>query len=150
AFDVDVFGHARSLARRRARVETAHRGKLSGIHRTGLALPERLDHARCCMNIRGFICAAWFVLQGQAFAECVAPPPPAPEDVVAVTTVGAAPDDETVNGATRAGGGGRVVAPISVNGQGPFRFIVDTGANRSVLSQALSDQLGLTVHGSGE
>ena len=30
-----------------------------------------------------------------------------------------------------------------VNGQGPFRFVVDTGANRSVLSQRLADSLGL-------
>lgn len=45
---------------------------------------------------------------------------------------------------------GRVVAPVSVNGQGPFRFIVDTGANRSVLSQALVERLGLTPQGASE
>lgn len=39
---------------------------------------------------------------------------------------------------------GRVLAPVSVNGQGPFRFILDTGANRSVLSPKLAAQLGLT------
>lgn len=38
---------------------------------------------------------------------------------------------------------GRVVAPVSVNGQGPFRFILDTGANRSVLSPKLAATLGL-------
>jgi predicted aspartyl protease len=45
---------------------------------------------------------------------------------------------------------GRVVAPIDVNGQGPYRFIVDTGANRSVLSAALARQLGLTPSGIGD
>src|SRR4051812_7172462 len=44
---------------------------------------------------------------------------------------------------------GRAVAPISINGQGPFRFIIDTGANRSVLSQALARRLGLAPSGEG-
>ena len=29
---------------------------------------------------------------------------------------------------------GRVVTPVVINGRGPFRFVLDTGANRSVLS----------------
>ena len=44
---------------------------------------------------------------------------------------------------------GRAVAPITINGQGPFRFIIDTGANRSVLSKALAAQLGLAPSGEG-
>jgi predicted aspartyl protease len=44
---------------------------------------------------------------------------------------------------------GRAVAPILVDGQGPFRFIIDTGANRSVLSGELADQLGLARVGYG-
>jgi predicted aspartyl protease len=44
---------------------------------------------------------------------------------------------------------GRAVARISINGQGPFRFIIDTGANRSVLSQALATRLGLAHSGEG-
>lgn len=43
-----------------------------------------------------------------------------------------------------------MVAPMMVNGAGPFRFIVDTGANRSALSRALADRLGLTTEGFGE
>ena len=42
---------------------------------------------------------------------------------------------------------GRAVAPIRINGQGPFRFIIDTGANRSVISQALAARLGLALSG---
>lgn len=42
---------------------------------------------------------------------------------------------------------GRVVAPVYVNGQGPFAFIVDTGANRSVLSPRLAAQLGIASAG---
>jgi predicted aspartyl protease len=60
-----------------------------------------------------------------------------------------------VPGAASAAGGitqdsaGRAVARISINGQGPFRFIIDTGANRSVLSQALATRLGLEHSGEG-
>jgi clan AA aspartic protease (TIGR02281 family) len=36
---------------------------------------------------------------------------------------------------------GRIVAPVKVNGQGPFRFVVDTGATHSVLSLDLAHKL---------
>jgi len=39
---------------------------------------------------------------------------------------------------------GRVVVPVMINGRGPFRFIVDTGANHSTISPALARELGLT------
>lgn len=38
---------------------------------------------------------------------------------------------------------GRILAPVTVNGRGPYRFILDTGANRSVLSPRLAAELGL-------
>jgi len=38
---------------------------------------------------------------------------------------------------------GRIMAPVMVNGQGPFRFIVDTGASRSAISPSLAERLGL-------
>jgi predicted aspartyl protease len=38
---------------------------------------------------------------------------------------------------------GRVVVPVMVNGRGPFRFIVDTGANHSTISPRLVHELGL-------
>jgi predicted aspartyl protease len=37
----------------------------------------------------------------------------------------------------------RMTAPVRVNGEGPFPFIVDTGANQSVISQELAARLGL-------
>jgi len=55
----------------------------------------------------------------------------------------------SVTGATRTDSAGRAVALININGQGPFRFIIDTGANRSVLSQALATRLGLSHSGAG-
>jgi predicted aspartyl protease len=45
---------------------------------------------------------------------------------------------------------GRIVAPVTVNGQGPYRFIIDTGANRSALSHDLARQLGLVSTGTGQ
>ena len=38
---------------------------------------------------------------------------------------------------------GRIMAPVMINGQGPFRFIVDTGASRSAISPQLAARLGL-------
>ena len=38
---------------------------------------------------------------------------------------------------------GRVVAAVMVNGRGPYRFIVDTGANESSISPRLATALGL-------
>ncbi len=38
----------------------------------------------------------------------------------------------------------RMTVPVTINGQGPFRFLIDTGAQASVLSHALADQLQLT------
>lgn len=57
---------------------------------------------------------------------------------------------ETAMGRTSTDRVGRMVAPVTINGRGPYRFIVDTGANRSVLSQDLADELGLTAIGTGE
>ena len=58
-----------------------------------------------------------------------------------------APDAPSVAGTTTKDSAGRAVALISINGQGPFRFIIDTGANRSVLSRDLAKRLGLAPSG---
>ena len=60
-----------------------------------------------------------------------------------------APGASSVAGATSKDTAGRAVALIDINGQGPFRFILDTGANRSVISQALATRLGLSQSGVG-
>jgi predicted aspartyl protease len=38
----------------------------------------------------------------------------------------------------------RVTVPVTIKGQGPFRFMVDTGAQATVVSSALAQRLGLT------
>jgi predicted aspartyl protease len=40
---------------------------------------------------------------------------------------------------------GRIVVPIMVNGRGPFQFVLDTGANATVISPHLAATLGLQV-----
>jgi Aspartyl protease len=39
------------------------------------------------------------------------------------------------------------LVPVTINGQGPFRFALDTGASKSLIDATLSDQLGLPVVG---
>jgi predicted aspartyl protease len=87
-------------------------------------------------------CAAWLAFAGAAQAECIDAP-----DLGAYQNATVA---DFALGPTQEDRMGRVVAPISVNGQGPFRFIVDTGANRSVVSTGLAQALGLTPSGTGE
>ncbi|WP_309607121.1 retroviral-like aspartic protease family protein [Phenylobacterium sp.] len=38
-----------------------------------------------------------------------------------------------------------MLAPVSVNGQGPFQFLIDTGANASCISRDLAQRLSLTA-----
>lgn len=94
----------------------------------------------------------WLALAPPAGARCIGAPAPdaAYEESLLAGEAGAA------QAASRTDRTGRVVAPVTVNGRGPFRFIIDTGANRSVLSRQLADELGLapfdeadvhTVHG---
>jgi predicted aspartyl protease len=40
---------------------------------------------------------------------------------------------------------GRVWVPVLINGQGPFRLVLDTGATSSAIVQSVADRLGLTV-----
>src|SRR5581483_4611352 len=54
------------------------------------------------------------------------------------------PDEETLFASpTRKDRIGRIVAPVMINGQGPFRLIVDTGASYSTVSPQLVQTLGL-------
>ncbi len=83
--------------------------------------------------------AAGLIFTTGAAAQCLDAP-----DLAAYQT--ATPADFAA-GSTRTDRLGRVVAPVTINGQGPFRFIVDTGANRSALSDDLATHLGLVPNG---
>ena len=90
------------------------------------------------------LAAAWIAGADAASAECLGADQLAPLAAPAIPELGEA------SGPIERARGGRMVAPMMVNGAGPFRFIVDTGANRSAVSQALADRLGLTPRGVGD
>ena len=56
------------------------------------------------------------------------------------------PDDEAPNAQvdTSQGRNEHMLAPVGINGQGPFNFLLDTGANISCVSNRLMRQLALT------
>lgn len=78
----------------------------------------------------GLLAVATLAPHGVAAAERSTPPVAPVEPVIY-----AAPTTED--------GIGRILAPVWLNGRGPFLFIVDTGANRTVLSPETARQLGL-------
>jgi predicted aspartyl protease len=43
-----------------------------------------------------------------------------------------------------------ILLPVEVNGEGPFEFILDTGAGTSLLSSELGQKLGIKIIGSKE
>ena len=56
------------------------------------------------------------------------------------------PDEEHLYAApTRPDRIGRIAAPVIINGQGPFRLILDTGASQSVITKRVVDKLGLVL-----
>lgn len=87
---------------------------------------------RRCALLFGLIVALAAAHSAAACADCLAPPP-------ASLVEGQAAVDQA----------GRAIAAVYVNDQGPFRFVVDTGANRSVLSSALAQRLGVRTFGMG-
>ncbi|MBY0563532.1 MAG: aspartyl protease family protein [Hyphomonadaceae bacterium] len=86
-------------------------------------------------------CATALALTPAADARCQG----SPLTLVETETIAS----DGAEGATQSDRMGRIVAPILVNGQGPFRFIIDTGANRSAVSRPLAQRLGLAPIGVG-
>jgi predicted aspartyl protease len=52
--------------------------------------------------------------------------------------------------ATRIDRIGRILVPVTINGQGPFRFIVDSGASRSTIAPELVQKLNLQPAGEAQ
>jgi len=65
-------------------------------------------------------------------ARAQAPAPADPSVPAAPVTVKAAEDEAA-----------RMTVPVMLNGKGPFLFVIDTGSNRTVISDTLALQLGL-------
>ncbi len=73
-----------------------------------------------------------------AYSETIAPAAASNGDA-AITA------SETV--ATSEDSASRLTVPVMVNGQGPFRFLIDTGSDRSVISKELATRLALPSRG---
>lgn len=75
--------------------------------------------------------------RGPVLVNLTVPPPPAPAPP--------APDEAHLE--TGLDPSLRMTAPVRINGQGPFTFVVDSGANRSVVALELAQELGLPPAG---
>lgn len=84
-----------------------------------------------------------------SFAASIAAPLPAPlpptaaieEAITVLPTIEPAPAGEIVIGTEDRYQ--RMTVPVMVEGQGPFRFMIDTGSQATVVTRSLSDQLQL-------
>src|SRR5215831_15916922 len=45
---------------------------------------------------------------------------------------------------------GRIWAPVMINGKGPFRLVLDTGANSSAIIPSVAHSLGISYHDSND
>jgi predicted aspartyl protease len=103
----------------------------------------------------------WTLIAAPMAAAMVVPPsiPPAPDiaadtapeanpipSAVPGTIPGADPTDATVEGSNDRYG--RMTVPVTIEGQGPFRFMIDTGAQATVVTRGLTEQLNLVPTGS--
>jgi predicted aspartyl protease len=71
---------------------------------------------------------------------------PTPAPVTAPAPAPATGEDEPLFAVpTRLDRIGRILAPVMINGKGPFRLIIDTGANHSTMAPHLLAQLGLVA-----
>lgn len=79
------------------------------------------------------------------WAQAETPPPAvAPETAALPEVTIAAPEPRWV-APTRRDRIGRIWAPVMLNGKGPYRLVLDTGANRSVIVERVAQELGDTV-----
>lgn len=60
------------------------------------------------------------------------------------------PSDMLFAARTRVDRAGRIVVPVFIDGKGPYRFLLDTGADGSMISQALVTALGLTSNNTSD
>lgn len=73
------------------------------------------------------------------------PVPPAEAAPTALDAIDVMADEPRFVAPTRRDRIGRIWAPVSINGQGPFRLVLDTGASHSALTAKLAETLGIAL-----
>lgn len=87
----------------------------------------------------------WFAaLAAPAFAETEAPPQPSADSEELHEIIITAPEPRYV-APTRRDRIGRIWAPVMINGQGPFRLVLDTGASHSGITDSVARRLGIDL-----
>src|ERR1700731_1600227 len=71
-------------------------------------------------------------------------PPPPPGSAGSAITAAPEPDATPINAATDAAS--HLMVDVHINGNGPYHFVVDTGADRTILASDVAVELGLS-HG---
>ena len=79
----------------------------------------------------------WLTFSGLALTAGAARAESIPTPIVPAGDVVATTEDQAM----------RMTVPVMVNGQGPFQFVIDTGADRTVISSELAERLGLPDSG---
>ncbi len=87
-----------------------------------------------------------YIALGSALIVAAAPPAAAPKPPALQTA--APPEAGKIDHiadevATDTDGAMRMTVPVTLGGQGPYHFVVDTGADRTVVSRQVADRLGL-------
>lgn len=106
----------------------------------GNKAPARRD---LCIGLLGGLAAS--TLPGLARAQAAPATPPSP--LPPPTPDASALPNATANLATRTDVNNLLTVAVRINDVGPFQFVVDTGAERTVLAENLATQLGLTRAG---
>jgi predicted aspartyl protease len=102
------------------------------------------------MPVTGFALVLALLLgqEVEAPAAAAAPSPqPAPEQAkpTALDPVAVTADEPRFVAPTRRDRIGRIWAPVVINGQGPFRLVLDTGASHSALTARVAEALGIPL-----
>jgi len=80
--------------------------------------------------------------QAEPVESSVPPIEPAPTGLESIDVTA---DEPRFVAPTRRDRIGRIWAPVSINGQGPFRLVLDTGASHSALTARLAVKLGISL-----
>lgn len=91
--------------------------------------------------MKGMNPIVWTGMMAAGLAACAAMPSRMTEPVISTQQVATA-----TTAAAQVSPNVRIMVPVSVNGQGPFEFLFDTGATHTVLSDQLAVRLGLPVN----